>query len=441
MPPQRQLDMLSNFDRTPILKPILTCSSQRFTGKLEIVGRSGDPWGLYYQFGRLIWVTGGVHAIRRWRRTLAKYCPDIDLNHLRLREGDRFECWDYHVFKILLERGKISREQANAIASAAMEDVLFDLLQESTISTLISTHYSEESLPESGILLQPSLVVDRAQKRWNTWCDALQIDISPNLAPILRHPAKLREVTSAITYKKMSAILTGRSTLRDLAVLVKQDFIRLALSLKPYIQQGLIELIEISDLKKPTLHSNQPSATPRTSRDETASSQSQISIAYIDDSPQMCQQMEQILTAFGYGFIGISDPVQALPILIERQPDVIFLDLVMPIANGYEICTQIRRVSGLKDTPVIMLTSQDGLVDRIRAQMVKASGFLSKPIEPKKVLAIVRKFVAQKVLQANNLDIATTIDLAEAVEGRTDEISYFGTRQPQTSPPTAVTGI
>jgi two-component system, chemotaxis family, response regulator PixG len=432
--------MLSNFQHSPILTPILTCSSQRFTGKLEIVARSGDPWCLYYQFGRLIWATGGVHSVRRWRRVLARYCQDLNLNGFRLREGDQFECWDYHMFKVLIDRSQITREQANAIASAAMEDVLFDLLQESTVNTLISTHYSEESLPESGILLQPSLMVDRTQKRWKAWCDTIQIDLSPNLAPILRHPGKLREITSAATYKKMSAILNGRATLRDLAVLLKQDLIRLAFGLKPYIQQGLIELVEIPDLKKPILQPQSTSTTDHPKPDRAAPSQSQISVACIDDSPQTCQQMEQILTAFGYCFIGISDPVQALPILIERQPDMIFLDLVMPIANGYEICTQIRRVSSFKDTPVIMLTSRDGLVDRVRAQMVKATEFLSKPIEPQKVIALVKKYVPQKVSLPDPSDLCKTLDITEATSGKTDGISFLGNRHRQTSAPTAVAG-
>lgn len=422
--------MLSNFDRSPILNPILTCSSQRFTGKLEIVGRSGEPWGLYYQFGRLVWVAGGVHAVRRWRRTFARYCPDLDLNRFKVRDSDCFTCWDYHVFQVLLGRQQISREQANAIANTAIEDVVFDLLQESTVSTLLSTHYSEDSLPESGILLQPSLVVDRAQKRWQAWCDAELIDISPNRAPILRHPAKLREITSAATYKKMSAILNGRATLRDLAVLLKTDLLRLTLSLKPYIRQGFVDLVEIPDLKKPKLQNQQPSAPARHSREAAPLPQSQISVACIDDSPQTCQQLEQVLTAAGYSYIGISDPVQALPILIERQPDIIFLDLVMPIANGYEVCTQIRRVSGLKETPVIMLTSQDSLVDRIRAQMVKATSFLSKPIDPNKVIALVQKFKPEPTVpRPDRSEVSTTLDVSEAVAGDSIDISYLGNEE------------
>ena len=59
-------------------------------------------------------------------------------------------------------------------------------------------------------------------------------------------------------------------------------------------------------------------------------------------------------------------------------------DLVMPIANGYEVCSQIRRISSLKEIPVIIVTSNDGIADRVRARLVGASGFLGKPIDPDK---------------------------------------------------------
>jgi chemotaxis family two-component system response regulator PixG len=103
--------------------------------------------------------------------------------------------------------------------------------------------------------------------------------------------------------------------------------------------------------------------------------------------------MSQILTQAGYRCINVQDPVKALPILLEHKPGLIFLDLVMPVANGYEICGQIRRVSVFKDTPVIILTSNDGIVDRVRAKMVGSSGFLAKPIERSKVLAILQRYL------------------------------------------------
>ena len=104
--------------------------------------------------------------------------------------------------------------------------------------------------------------------------------------------------------------------------------------------------------------------------------------------------MEQIPTNAGYRFVGIQDSIHALPVLIEQKPSVIFLDLVMPIANGYEVCAQIRRISQFKKTPIVILTSNDGIIDRVRAKMVGSSGFLAKPVDAGKVLAIVQKCLA-----------------------------------------------
>ncbi|MEC4815673.1 MAG: response regulator [Scytonema sp. PMC 1069.18] len=116
-------------------------------------------------------------------------------------------------------------------------------------------------------------------------------------------------------------------------------------------------------------------------------------ITYVDDSYSDSMKMSHILKQAGYRFVSVREAIAALPILLESKPSLIFLDLVMPIANGYEICAQIRRVSALKNTPVIILTSNDGIVDRVRAKMAGSSGFLAKPITEEKVLRILAKYL------------------------------------------------
>jgi chemotaxis family two-component system response regulator PixG len=121
-------------------------------------------------------------------------------------------------------------------------------------------------------------------------------------------------------------------------------------------------------------------------------------IICIDDCPLTQKLLKGIITKAGYRFFGIEQAVMALPILIEQKPDLILLDLVMPIANGYEICTQIRRVSLLKDTPVAILTGRDGLVDRVRAKIVGCSDFIAKPVETEKVVAVIEKYLGASKL-------------------------------------------
>lgn len=122
-------------------------------------------------------------------------------------------------------------------------------------------------------------------------------------------------------------------------------------------------------------------------------------VIYIDDSPADSRAMATIVEKLGYQYINIPDPLQALPMLIELKPRLIFLDLVMPIANGYEVCAQIRRISAFKKIPVIIVTSNDGIADRVRAKIVGASGFMGKPIQEKRILKVFKKHLSNNTSQ------------------------------------------
>ncbi len=74
----------------------------------------------------------------------------------------------------------------------------------------------------------------------------------------------------------------------------------------------------------------------------------------------------------------------------EFSPDIIFLDIVMPGIDGYEICREIRKIAGLKDTQVYFLTSKKGFFDRMKAQLVGANGYISKPFKPEEIYRIIK---------------------------------------------------
>jgi two-component system, chemotaxis family, response regulator PixG len=113
----------------------------------------------------------------------------------------------------------------------------------------------------------------------------------------------------------------------------------------------------------------------------------------IDDSAQVCKLMRAIVTDAGHRFISIQDPTQALPRLLENNPDLIFLDLIMPKVNGYEICSQIRRISTLAHIPIVILTGKDGLLDRVRSKATGASEFISKPIARDAINTSLTKYI------------------------------------------------
>jgi len=226
------------------------------------------------------------------------------------------------------------------------------------------------------------------QDSWKIWSDAGLANFSPDSAPVLRKPEELQQQVSESVYKKFVNLLNGKYTLRDLAAKMNQSIVPLTRSLLPYIISRCIELVEVPDLP---LSVKEVKNNPVSSQGRTSSAPL---VACIDDSPQICNTVERIIVSNGMRCMKVEDAIQTLPILIQNKPDLIFLDLIMPIANGYEICSQIRRVSALSNTPVVILTGNDGLLDRVRSKLVGATDFMAKPVTADKIMGVVRKYLS-----------------------------------------------
>lgn len=102
-------------------------------------------------------------------------------------------------------------------------------------------------------------------------------------------------------------------------------------------------------------------------------------IACIDDSPAILKSINAYLNDENVSVIMINDPVKALMQIIRSKPDLILLDVTMPNLDGYELCSLLRKHPSFRQTPVIMVTSNTGFIDRAKAKLVGASGYLTKP--------------------------------------------------------------
>ena len=368
-------------------------------GRLDVTTPQDQKWSLYFHLGHLIGDTGGIHPVRRWHRQLSQYCPQINIDAVSIRSGIEHRCRNYEALAELLKKSEILRQQMVAVVQGSIAEVLFDIIQQQehlgdrVSSELTYTYIPEAKLYSSPVIfIQPDRAWKQAQQAWESWQKAGLEDFSPNMAPVIWQREKLQQQTSAIAYGSLTSLVDGNRTVRDLALKLRQEPRLLAQSLLPYVSQGLMKFVEIADIGSPlqrlTTIPSQPSSSPPPPQPNAPL------IAYIDDSPRDSQIMGQILTKAGYRYINLQDSVLALPMLLEHKPNLIFLDLVMPIANGYEICAQIRRTSIFKDTPVIIFTGNDGIVDRVRAKLVRSTEFLAKPIDSDKVLGSVRKYLS-----------------------------------------------
>jgi twitching motility two-component system response regulator PilG len=117
-----------------------------------------------------------------------------------------------------------------------------------------------------------------------------------------------------------------------------------------------------------------------------------VKVMVIDDSNTIRRSAEIFLVQAGCQVLLAEDGFDALAKVADHQPDVIFCDIVMPRLDGYQTCALIKKSQRFRSTPVIMLSSKDGLFDRARGRMVGSDRYLTKPFTKDSLLQTVATF-------------------------------------------------
>ena len=380
-----------------------------FTGTVDIAVASGQSWEIVFYHGQIVWSLDLVQPHRLWQRLLSTYGGAVGLKDLVQAvncqawdglEQKRKTSWYYQGALSLMESTKIDSSQLTAMLTAAAQETVFDLLQYGQGQKLSFRSQPEIFINRPLVLVNTEEVISQAESEWAAWDKQKLANISPNKTPVIRHPVQLYRQTTPIIYQNLVQVITGKRTLREIAVEIDEDLLLLTRSLTRYIQTGIVELIELPDLKLPTIGNKVLPDRPAklTSGSSSRSQAPKVKLVVcIDDSPQVCELMRSIITDAGYRFIAIQDSTQALPRLLENKPDLIFLDLVMPKVNGYEVCGQISRISSLSKTPIVILTSKDGLLDRLRSKVVGAAEFICKPITKESIDSSLNKYIGSSI--------------------------------------------
>lgn len=117
-----------------------------------------------------------------------------------------------------------------------------------------------------------------------------------------------------------------------------------------------------------------------------------LKIMVIDDSSTIRRSAEIFLGQVGYQVILAEDGFDALSKINDYHPDLIFCDILMPRLDGYQTCALIKKSAKFRNTPVIMLSSKDGLFDRARGSIVGSNEYLTKPFTKDSLLKTVRNY-------------------------------------------------
>ena len=118
-----------------------------------------------------------------------------------------------------------------------------------------------------------------------------------------------------------------------------------------------------------------------------------VKVLVIDDSKTIRRSAESLLEREGYEVITAVDGFDALAKIADSRPQIIFIDVMMPRLDGYQTCALIKNHSEFRTTPVVMLSSKDGLFDKAKGRIVGSDLYLTKPFSREELLGTIRNLV------------------------------------------------
>ncbi|OUC16381.1 MAG: two-component system response regulator [Alkalinema sp. CACIAM 70d] len=331
-----------SFERLHPLNLLAQLSSRQTTGRLQVTSEA-TVWSIYLDRGQLTYATNLVDPFGRLERHLGSLAAHIPSLTAEVREEmrSRFEHTirtqstiepDYRAICWLVDQGYLTNDDAIALIENLAKEVLAGFLEIKT------GHFA----PIDNAVLSQAPIFGRLELR-----------------PLVEH------CQTQIRQRQNPASAVARST------------------------PSALRLTQLSpDPSAPSANSvtDQPPNPLEPSR-----TKDHYTIVCIDDSPTVLQAINCFLDDQNFSVIMINDPVKALMQVVRSKPDLILLDVGMPNLDGYELCSLLRRHPSSKNIPIIMVTGHTGFIDRAKAKLVGASGYLTKPFNQADLLKTVFK--------------------------------------------------
>lgn len=132
-------------------------------------------------------------------------------------------------------------------------------------------------------------------------------------------------------------------------------------------------------------------------QDESGPGLQGLRVMVIDDSRTIRRTAETLLAREGCDVVTATDGFEALSKIADHAPQIIFVDIMMPRLDGYQTCALIKRNARFAQTPVIMLSSKDGLFDRARGRLAGSDEHLTKPFTQESLLAALTQYAKRSV--------------------------------------------
>jgi twitching motility two-component system response regulator PilG len=359
---------------------ILSLQDNRASGLL-----TEQYWFVFCLNGQIVYAADSDTSLSRLSDYLQRYRPETALTNLTTSSAiASISAPEYGYLWALLENHILTPAEGRNIIRCMVHETLFDLLSLHQ-GAFIFEGGSALSPQLSSLEITPLLV--KTMKQIQEWKQLHPLIQSPDQCPVIASETVLREILSRRTFNSLDRYTDGKTSIRQIARYLNRDILTVARAIYPHIQTGAIQLIY------PSVGQSLPGKQLRSREFEWWQEARPPRIVCIDDGVTVRETVEHSLRQHGYEVTSIGNPLETFSLVFRLKPDLILCDITMPELDGYEICAMLRKSTAFREIPIIMLTGKHGFIDRVRAKMVGATDYLTKPFGESELLMLVEKYV------------------------------------------------
>jgi twitching motility two-component system response regulator PilG len=398
------------------IKILVELGKQQASGCLLVLYNSLNYF-IYFHRGKIAYATNSLEPFERLERHLRRLSHKVAALKGELRNSIRLQfeteventtelSSDYQAVCWLVEQKIITEQQAELLICNLVREVLetYILLPQDSTKNFTRKTDLHFKIP----LIDTEQIVDGCRKQLVEWCS-----FCPHVSSSYQRPYFFSKPNATEEQQKIGKILRGFS-FRQLAAVLNQDELVLLkkfyplivnktivlrdpqppFDLLPAISKDVIQTITNAPVKETISNHESQNNVDLSDISNTKTERKQWKIVCIDDSPTILNEISRFLDRDEFSVFPIEEPLKALMKIIRIQPDLILLDVGMPNIDGYKLCSLIRKYSAFKDTPIIMVTGNKGLIDRAKARMAGATDYMTKPFSQSDLLNIVFQYLS-----------------------------------------------
>ncbi len=338
-------------------------------------------WIVFFVNGKIAYATEiNHHNLSRLKDYLYPYQSKTALNNLPPQgEISDDNAPEYAYLWLLLEKKFLIASQGRKILENMIQEIIFDLFSLHQGSFIF--HKSTPLAPQL-ISLEITPLVSTIMKQLQQW-KQLHPEIQyHSQCPIITNKEQLKQALPANTYQGLERFCDGGTSLRQLSRYLNRDVLTISKAIYPYLQKGWVQLLTIA-------------STDLLGETDSRAKKTSIkgNILCLDDDLTIVKTVELILLQEGYGITIMTEPLNAISEIFKLKPELILCDLAMPNLDGYEICAMLRGSSLFRQIPILILTGKNSYMDRVQANLLGATDYLTKPFGKSELLTLVEKYL------------------------------------------------